>query len=766
MNLATGIATAFDHFGYPDLKRQEFVRMKKIFMPMGALCFLCVANACFVQDECGPTGSGCDGSTMVWCENGDYENPLYYDCAEDGLTCARLNSEMPECVMECSGSEEGKVFADGCVDDYHVNLYECIHNGSHDLFMSNPGTSYYYDNRSERCEHGCDPGLGDCIFWHPDEYLPCSDDYIPSCQGDVLGFCGNDHTVHAYDCYAEGKTCGIVNGAAECADLCDPATFKESTECITEGDRAFERTIFCSEYGYVDFEDYPCPYGCFNEENRCSVHADEGKSCAAGASLCIDDKTVLECVDGKLTWQAFSCQENQICLHLQQDYGTCLDRCTKADTTFKCLDSKTSELSTCAEIDGNLVISEVDTLDCEFGCSPDFGSCKISKHEGEPCTSGNQCDGNVLLYCANKKLAALECGIEDKVCAHDSENHFGCMPSCTKAGVTTTCSEDGKYSDHEICTEQGGVHALELQSFYCEHGCLASTGECKVDGDEGNTCDETYTAKCSGPHLTYCDDKTSKIAHIDCSKEESRTCAVIDEQAQCAPTCDPAAMAEPQLSCATKDDKAYSVTTRCVFAGTQAHLETSEEFCEFGCDDKTHTCKGAPELENSEKWIGSPCTCEGAGCEMAGIPLPAPPKDATIVGCDNVETDITGAANVCLRTIPNSQSTVCPPVYFPQGYCALAATGCTGSAFCSTVTFGDVSQMTTCPKGSTLLEATFHYAIAGQDSVITSKTCAQSCKSDADCHGEMKCLTKDDAHFCYDELNFAFMDEGYTATPF
>ena len=596
--------------------------MKKIIMPIGTLCFLCVANACFMQDECGPNGSGCEGSTMVWCENEDYENPLYYDCADDGLTCARLNSDMPECVMGCSGSEEGSVIADGCVDEYHVNLYECVRNSSHDIFMSNAGASYFYENRSETCEHGCDPGMGDCIFWHPDEFLPCSNDYIPSCQGDVLGFCGNDHTVHAYDCYADGgRTCDIVNGVADCADLCNPASFNEFSECITDGDRAFERTTFCSEYGYVDFEDIPCQYGCFNEENRCKAHADEGKTCADGASLCIDEQTVLECVEGKLTWQAFSCLDNQICLNTKEDYGTCLDRCTKEDTTFKCLDSETSELSNCSEINGKLVISEVYTLDCEFGCSPDWGSCKLSKHEGEACTSGNQCDGNVLIYCANKKLAALECGVENKICAHDSENHFGCMPSCPTPGVTATCREDGQYSDHEICIKQeGGSNALEFQSFYCEHGCLASTGECKIDDDEGNTCKNNYTAKCIGTNLTYCDTKTSKVTHQDCSKEDGQTCAVIDDKAQCTPACDPAVMTEPQLSCTTKDNKSYSVTTRCVFAGSQAHLETTEQLCELGCDDETHTCKTAPEPEIKEKWIGSACTCEGEGCEILSVP--------------------------------------------------------------------------------------------------------------------------------------------------
>ena len=341
------------------------------------------------------------------------------------------------------------------------------------------------------------------------------------------------------------------------------------------------------------------------------------------------------------------------------------------------------------------------------------------------------------------------------------------MPPCTTPGETATCNENGEYSDHAICIEYNGINALEIQSFYCEHGCLASTGECKIDGDEGNTCkDTTYTAKCVGPHLTYCDAKSSKVVHLDCSQEEGQTCAVIEDKAQCVPSCDPAEMAEPQLSCTTKEDKAYSIMTRCVFAGTQAHLETTEELCEFGCDDESHACKDAPDPEIKEKWIGSTCTCEGEGCKLEGIPLPAPAENGTIQGCDNVETDIPGAANVCLRTVPNEYGTITPPLYFPAGYCALASSECTGSDFCSSLNFGDVSKMTSCPKGSTLLEATFHYSIVGQASTITTKICAQSCLSDTDCHGEMKCITKDSAHFCYDESNFEFMDEGYTATSF
>ena len=186
----------------------------------------------------------------------------------------------------------------------------------------------------------------------------------------------------------------------------------------------------------------------------------------------------------------------------------------------------------------------------------------------------------------------------------------------------------------------------------------------------------------------------------------------------------------------------------------------------LGCsdDDQSRT------VLDTEKWVGAPCICKGTGCEILGIPMPVPTNGlaADLVGCDNIPEN-EGSAKVCLRTIPQEAADIAPPAYFPAGYCTLSAVGCQGDeSICSMVRYGDESKMSSCPKGTSLLESTFDYSILGMDVVITNKTCAKNCNTNDDCNGdgEISCIEADGAKFCYNEKNFEFMNRGYSATVF
>ncbi len=196
-----------------------------------------------------------------------------------------------------------------------------------------------------------------------------------------------------------------------------------------------------------------------------------------------------------------------------------------------------------------------------------------------------------------------------------------------------------------------------------------------------------------------------------------------------------------------------------------AMLGLSLGICAVGCSDDGYT---------NDHGLGAPCTCEGDGCAVMGIPLPVPVNDSTvsgqIVGCENVDTTgMTGGVVACLRTIAGDAAIMAPPVWAPKGYCTYSAvkTQMENERFAQMATYGDADALTACPKGSTLLESTFDYEIVGQQAVVLNKTCARSCTSDSDCNGdgEMTCITKGNARFCYNEENFKFMKD-YTATPF
>jgi len=176
-------------------------------------------------------------------------------------------------------------------------------------------------------------------------------------------------------------------------------------------------------------------------------------------------------------------------------------------------------------------------------------------------------------------------------------------------------------------------------------------------------------------------------------------------------------------------------------------------------------CSDEDSKYTNDYGIGSPCTCEGEGCDIYGVPVPVPAEGkGTIKGCENVDTsNMGGGVLACIRSIPADFEPMAPVTYFPQGYCAIAAVNCTGSTFCGSATYGDVSTMASCPAGSVFLSSVFDYDIMGQASVITENMCVRACKSDSDCNqdGEMTCIERSGHKFCYHEKNFKFLCKDY-----
>ena len=178
-------------------------------------------------------------------------------------------------------------------------------------------------------------------------------------------------------------------------------------------------------------------------------------------------------------------------------------------------------------------------------------------------------------------------------------------------------------------------------------------------------------------------------------------------------------------------------------------------------------------IVDKDKWIGAPCTCEGNGCDIFGVPLPVPTVEgttATLIGCENVEPMDNGSRQVCLRTIPAEMATTAPPVYFPAGYCTLSAVGCSGDEdMCKLASYGNVDTMTSCPAGTSMLISTFDYTLLKQfPVVIVNKTCVKTCETDDDCNvaGEVSCMEHEGHKFCYNEKNFEFMNRGSHSIQF
>jgi hypothetical protein len=168
--------------------------------------------------------------------------------------------------------------------------------------------------------------------------------------------------------------------------------------------------------------------------------------------------------------------------------------------------------------------------------------------------------------------------------------------------------------------------------------------------------------------------------------------------------------------------------------------------------------------------LGEPCTCTGTDCAQMQVPKPA---GGTIAGCEQVATDVPGAALVCLRSYGGDLAT---KTYFANGYCGLMATTCTGAdLICTSAVYGDYATMTACPAGSVMLQDSQDVDVIGQQATVKNKLCAKICTSDADCRsGEIdpvlsnetsqyRCIDKGGVKFCDDPRN---LSSSYTAAAF
>jgi len=177
----------------------------------------------------------------------------------------------------------------------------------------------------------------------------------------------------------------------------------------------------------------------------------------------------------------------------------------------------------------------------------------------------------------------------------------------------------------------------------------------------------------------------------------------------------------------------------------------------------------ADEDQQGDQDIGSSCSCEGDECVQMGVPKPA---GGTIIGCDDVPDDWTGAQKACMQTYEGQLAT---NTYFANGYCSLMATKCEGAELiCSSAVFGDYDAMTSCPGGTVMVVASQDVEVFSQQATIDNKNCVVACETNDDCRvGEhdpvvdevtqYQCIDKDGVKFCYDPRN---LPAEYTATAF
>lgn len=384
------------------------------------------------------------------------------------------------------------------------------------------------------------------------------------------------------------------------------------------------------------------------------------------------------------------------------------------------------------------------------GCDEDSNDGNNGGTQPSCDASMNTCVGSIAYFCGvNGTVNQMDCAQRNQIC-----QNAVCVAdpnACTSANNVCT---DGKLS---ICSN--GI----LQTTIC-----ASDEQCGTDAygqpacvkqkvDPNPTCTSADNT-CFGSKLKTCVD--GRLILQTCPENES--CNMVEGIAACVRNSD--------VACTDADNKcANGILSLCVDGQMQNTVCGKGFVCGVSLNRVPACVEKAPDPIPETEWIGNACHCEGEGCTVFGIPLPAPTNAATIYGCSNVDiTDAEGGISVCLQTIPENQAETAPPTYFPAGYCAISAVGCEGSSLCSVVAYGDANSMTSCPAGSTLLASTFDYEILGTNATITNKTCVKSCETNEDCNvdGEISCIEKLGAKFCYNEKNFSFMGDNITVQVF
>lgn len=178
-------------------------------------------------------------------------------------------------------------------------------------------------------------------------------------------------------------------------------------------------------------------------------------------------------------------------------------------------------------------------------------------------------------------------------------------------------------------------------------------------------------------------------------------------------------------------------------------------------------------LIDKDKWIGSPCKCEGDLCDIAGAPTI---HRGNITGCEALPEEWPGALLGCMRTSDNTITIEgAPDFYYAQGFCTLIAMGCNGDeTICNSAKRGDYELMTSCPEDTVMVAKEDSVSIVGLSSLVQTKLCAPVCEKDADCRiddfdevlnepGQYECLEKDGVKFCLDSRN---LPDDYSAEAF
>jgi hypothetical protein len=384
------------------------------------------------------------------------------------------------------------------------------------------------------------------------------------CQGSVIETCATVQGCLAWsagtDCADTGKACAVVNGTAQCTDVCQSDCTRENAT------RCHNGTVqTCTQNGTcLNWQDTTTCTGrkqCVEDANGAACVCQD--SCADGDSQCSGTKiqTCGKDADNCRIWtDGEDCaSSSKVCAIVNGD-AVCQDTCQSDCTTLNATQCHGNDIQTCQQNDSCLNWAVTGSCTGRQVCDATSGTASCVCQDA--CSAGQSaCDGTVIQNCTQDSqncyyyVAGTDCAATSQVC-EVVNNTAQCVTPCQSdcptlnatrcmGNVVQTCTQNGtclNWADtttcavHQKCDEANGAascvcdNVCDANATRCQgtliQACTEDDNQCRywLDGTDcaatQQACVETGGAHCE----TTCQSDCTTLDATQCAGNTVQTC--------------------------------------------------------------------------------------------------------------------------------------------------------------------------------------------------------------------------------------------------
>lgn len=336
------------------------------------------------------------------------------------------------------------------------------------------------------------------------------------CQGSVIETCATVQGCLAWaagtDCSTTNQACAVVNGTAQCTDVCQSdCTRENATRC--QGGKVQTCTVNGTCLNWQDSQTCAGRQQCVEDANGAACVCQD--ACADGNSQCSGTKvqTCGKDADSCRIWvDGEDCAtSSKVCAIVNGD-AVCQDTCQSDCTTLNATQCHANDIQTCQQNGSCLNWAATGSCTGRQVCDDDAGTASCVCQD-ECAANQSACNGTVIQNCAQDSqgcgyyVAGTDCAATSQVCEVQGDTAqcvTPCQSDCPSLNATRctgnvvqTCQQNGaclNWADtttcavHQKCEEVGGV-----ASCVCDNVCDANATRCQgtliqTCAEDGNSC--------------------------------------------------------------------------------------------------------------------------------------------------------------------------------------------------------------------------------------------------------------------------------------